>query len=430
MRALSSIPVPVTAVLLSCAVGAQVSLRDLPEIARQRAERLRPRQIAALEPYWQDLVLDYRENQQYLDGKLAEIAALGDSVVPLLLEKMAPAQGGSSARNLAANSRRVLQRLDPGSFVDALAEMARGKNKVARSEAIVLLGYANVPQAARVLASLLDRLDGDDLRQAVRSLRRLRHPIAASKAVALLGAGNRRLREEVLGYLTDAHATQVVDTVVQALSAETDDRLLSSYIEYFRAAAEGHAGATEALLPLLTGDRLDWRDRLALLEALATVAPKGHQATIRAMAEQIDGNGTSPLAVQAAVTMRALGDKQGVTRLKHTLDTKLRRRKREAGLYEVRASLMFAIGDFAEAADDYEKTIEYADGAAMARRAYEGLLQCDARRRKIQNMVKHMKASGMTRSDFDRLAARDEPFRTAMAHDRVQAFLKQLAKAR
>ena len=37
----------------------------------------------------------------------------------------------------------MLQRLDPGSFVDALAELARGDHGTAKREAILLLGAGN-----------------------------------------------------------------------------------------------------------------------------------------------------------------------------------------------------------------------------------------------------------------------------------------------
>ena len=51
----------------SMALTAQVSLKDLPEVARQRAERLRPIQLAALQPFWADFALEYRNNQEVLD---------------------------------------------------------------------------------------------------------------------------------------------------------------------------------------------------------------------------------------------------------------------------------------------------------------------------------------------------------------------------
>lgn len=409
---------------------AQVKLRELPEVARGRAERLRPKQIAALEPFWADLSLDYEDNQKFLDERIAAAAELGDSVVPMLLEKLTPMQKSDAAVDLAGNCRRVLERLDPASFVDALAELARGNHGTAKSEAIILLGFADDPQSVAVLSDLLGDAKGWHRFHIVRSLRRLRAPGPAPKVVPYLGTDDRGLRKEVLAYLLQAEASAVAPTVIEALSAEGDDRLLGSYIEYFAACVRQDAAATEALLPLLDRERIDWQDTLKLIQALADVSPLRFEPTVRKLYELIDGNDTSSLAVSAAVSLKALGDKNGVSKLKRSLDEKIRRRKREASLYEQRARLLYATGAFDDAADDYEKIIDYAEGAAMTRRAYQGLLKSEARRRKIQNVVKHMRSSGMSPEEFASLAAEDEPFREAMAHDRVQAFLKQLRKSR
>jgi len=427
-------PTPLLAVLASLmaatAVTAQVSLKDLPELARQRAERLRPRQIAALEPFWADFALDYRHNASVIDDSVEKAAQLGDSVVPLLLEKLQPAQGGSVSRNLAANCGRVLRRMDPGSFVDALAEMARGKHPIGRTEAIKLLGYADVPQAATVLADLLDVVDESDRTMIILALRNLGAPQAAPKIVKLLGANDRRLRENVLRYLVAARADAVADTVVQALTTESEDRNLPYYIDYFRVCVKNHIGATTALLPLLSRERIDFQDTKNLVIALATVSPKGHGATLRKLAELIDNSEAGSLEVQAAVTMRTLGDKSGVTRLNRQLDDKIRKRKREAGLYEQRASLLFAIGEYSKAHSDYDKILEYSEGAAMTRRAFEGLLRCSARRKKIQTMIREMKTSGMSPEEFQNLAAKDEVFKQALTHDRTKSFMRQLIKDR
>lgn len=415
---------------VSATSNAQISLRDLPDLARQRADRLRPLQVAALEPFWADLSLDYETNSAILDTSIKKAAKLGDSVVPLLLEKLQPAQGGALSKNLASNCRRVLQRLDPASFVDALAEMARGKNYIAQSESIILLGYADVPQAAIVLGELLGSADAKQRLPIIRSLRLLRSPKAAAQIVALLGSSESALREEVLSYLIAAKASSVADTVIQALTTEDNNRLLPFYIEYFAACTPRNAAATEALLPLLDRERIDWQDTRRLVRVLATVAPKEHELTIRKLHELIDGYDTSSLAVQAAVTLRDLGDKKGVRDLNRTLDDKIRRRKREAALYEQRATLLFAIDDFSAALNDYDKILDYSEGAVMTRRAYVGLLKCESRRKKIQSIVKHMKSSGMSPEEFQDLAEQDKPFRQAMEHSRVRAYLKQLTKDR
>ena len=346
------------------------------------------------------------------------------------LRSCGPHKAAQATRNLASNCRRVLQKLDPGSFVDVLAEMARGTHGLARQEAIQLLGHATAPQSAVVLTSLIETAELWERRMIIQSLRRLKSPLAAKKIAPMLGSTDQSLREEVLSYLIDARASSVIEAVIQAISVESHDRLLPSYIDYFAACAKRHEGVTEALLPLLSRERIDWQDTRSLVKALATIAPKGHDATKRKLHELIEGNDTSSLAVQAAVTLRALGDKQGVSRLKRALDDKIRRRKREAALYEQRASLQFAIGDYSNAVSDYVKILDYSEGAAMTRRAYLGLLKGEARRNKIQNLVKYMKSSGMSPEEFVSLAEQDESFRAAMSHERIRTFLRQLAKER
>lgn len=416
--------------LLPAILPAQVTIADLPKLARDRAERARPMQQKALEPFWADLALDWRNNQQFLDPRIAEAAALGDSVVPLLLEKLQPAQGGEAARNLAGNCRRVLERLDPSSFVDALAELANGTNDIGRTEAIRLLGHAPTPQAVGLLSDLLDRTNDEDKRLVLRSLRLLKAPGPAAKVAPMLGSNDRSMREEALAYLIAARPTQVTDTVIQALGNEKDNHLLPSYVEFFAVAVRENDAAARALLPLLDRERLDWQDTRRLVLALATIAPRDHEPTCRKMYELIDAGETSSLAVQAAVTLRALGDKQGVTKLQRMLAEQIRKpqRRREAPLYEQRASLSFAIEDYGDAIDNYEKILEFTDGMAMSRRAYTGLIKCEAHRKKVSNLVKVMKSSGFSVPEIEAIGLEDAAVQELLQNDKVRSFLQGLAK--
>ncbi|MDO8349067.1 MAG: HEAT repeat domain-containing protein, partial [Planctomycetota bacterium] len=390
--------------LVTTLLPAQVALADLPQLARSRAERARPGQEKALQPFWVDLALDYHENQQFLDPRIAQAAALGDSVVPLLLEKLQPSQGGVDARRLAGNCRRVLERLDPASFVEALVELVNGKNEIGRAEAIRLLGHANSPQSVRLLVDLIDRTTGEERRLVLRSLRQLKTPEAAIKVVGLLGSSDRTVREDVLNYLIAARAGAVAETVAEAASTEKDDKLLPYYVDYFAAAVHESDSGARALLALL-GERLGWQDTLRLVQSLGTVAPRGHEPTCRRLLELLESGETSGLGVQAAVTLRALGDGRGVTKLKRTLDELLKKpqRKRDATLFEQRASLAFAIEDYADAVADYERILEFSDGMAMTRRAHIGLIRSEVRRRKWQNVTKAMKNSTFTVAEIEGL---------------------------
>jgi HEAT repeat protein len=406
---------------------AQVALADLPGLARARADRARPAQEKALQPFWSDLALDYGENKQFLEPRIAAAAALGDSVVPMLLEKLQPTQGGEDARRLAGNCRRVLERLDPASFVDALVELVNGKNDVGRTEAIRLLGHANSPQSVRLLVDLVERTTGDERRLVLRSLRQLRAAEAAPKIVGMLGSNDRSVREEVLIYLIASRAGAVADTVIEAVSTEKDDKLLPYYVDYFAAAVHESDPAARALLSLM-GERLDWQDTLRLVQALGTVAPRGHEPSCRRLLEVLDSGETSALSVQAAVTLRALGDGRGITKLKRTLDEALRKRKRDATLYEQRANLAFATEEYGDAVADYEKILEFSDGMAMTRRAHNGLIRSEVRRRKWDNVKKAMKNSTFTVAEIEALAIDDPQMQEALQNDKIRSFLQQLAK--
>lgn len=416
--------------LLAASLQAQVALAAVPKLARERAERGRPHQQKALEPFLPDLALAYRENQTFLDRRIQEVAALGDALVPLLLERLQPTSAGDSGRNLAANARRILERLDPASFVDALGELAGSANEVARIEAINLLGHAATPQAVQILADLAARTTGEEFRLVLRALRLQKAGAAAPRVVGALGSSDRSLREEVLAYLVAARPTQVLDTVIQALGAEKDNRLLPSYVEYFAATAREHEGVARALLPLLDPERLDWQDRRRLVQVLATVAPREHEATCTRMHELIDSGETTALTVQAAVTLKALGDNRGVAKLQRTLNDQLRKpqRKREAALYEQRANLAFAIEEYADAIADYEKILEFSDGIAMSRRAHVGLIRSEIRRKKPANAMKFMRASNMSVAEIEAIGFEDPVVQEGLQQEKMRAFLQTLAK--
>lgn len=419
-----------TLLALVLPLPAQASLAELPAIARARSERQRPAQEKALEPYWQELALDYRENRKFLDPRIAQIAAIGDSVVPLLLEKLTPTGSGAAAKNLAGNCRRVLEQLDPASFVDALIELLNSSNDVSRTEALRLLGRANTPTAAAVLTDFVERSTGDDRLLALRSLARLQTSSPAPKIVGLLGVADAATKEAALECLIAGKAAQVLDTVLQAMAAEKSDRMLRLYIDYLAATATEHEAAANALLPLLERDRLDHRDALRVVQALATVAPKDHAPTTRRLLQIIDDGDTGELGLAAGLSLRALGDRSGLLKLRRNLTNELSKaqRKREPGLHELRGNLYFAIENYDEAVADYQKALELTDGAMMTRRLQLRLVRTEAHRRKWQNMVGHLKNAAVGYDELMALAAEDPAVQEALQSDRVKAYVQSLPR--
>lgn len=416
--------------MLAISLPAQVSLRDLPAVARARAEHQRPQQEAALKPFWQDLTMEWRENSQYLAPRIAEVAALGDSVVPLLLEKLQPADGKAESRRLAANCRRVLEHLDPSTFVDALLEMLAGKNSTARAEALHLLGLARTERAVQALVEFVATATGDEQLLAIDALAQQRAAAAAPRLVQLLGSTDRQLRESVLDYLIAARAGAVFETVVQALSTENEVRLLPQYVAYFAAAVRQKAAAAEALLPLLDHERLDGGETRQLVKALATVAPKDHEPTQKRLHELIDNGEPSLLTQQAALTLLALGDKSGIEALHKAIAEQMKRpqRRKDPLLFELRGNLYFATEDWKRAADEYKDALDNNPGAASTHRLQWHLVRCEARRHRTSAMLQWFRDMAPSAEEVLEAAKDDPALQEALQQEKARSWLQSLPR--
>ncbi len=406
-------------------VPGQVSLGDLPALARSRAERLRPAQEQALQPYWQDLALEYRDNAQYLDSRIALVAALGDSAVPLLLERLQPVAVTSQSRSLAANCRRVLERLDPGSFLDALVELAQSSNEVARVEAIQLLGRSGSPRAVPVLLSSYESPQAGEALLLLQAFARLGDPAPAEKVVVALASSDRTLRTAALDYLLAAKPASVLGTVLQSLLTEKERNLLPKYVAYLAAVAGENDAAARAVLPLLDREKMDFRDLLTIVEKLAAIAPKDHEPTQKKLHEWIDAGETGSLALAAASTLRTTGDKSGMKKLLANINEQMKRpqRRQEPQLYEDRANLHCANEDWKDAADDYEKVLDLAQSDLLRRRIRGELIRCEAHRSRWDRMLKWLRDSEWTPAEIEALAQRDEAVREGLGRPGIRAWL-------
>jgi hypothetical protein len=193
----------------------------------------------------------------------------------------------------------------------------------------------------------------------------------------------------------------------------------------------GTPGLARELLPLLSRERIDWRDTKRLIEALATIAPRDHEPTIRNLTDIIQKGELNELGLQAALTIQALGDKQGITRLRRALDEQLKKpgRKGEAALYELRGQLGIASEDYNEAYTDFVHAAEKAgETAAMVQKAVAGMMRCEARRKKVQSLIKLIKESGLPAAEIEAIGKYDAVFRETLQQDKVKAALQSLGK--
>jgi len=415
--------------LAATSVAGQVPASELAKLARERAARHADGKL--LEPLVADLSVDYEANKATLEGRFDAVVALGDAVVPELLFHLTPAQGTDAARHLAHNCGRLLGRFDLAEHFGALVEMALGTSETARNESIRLLGAVEEPAATALLMDLLDTPKADTRRLVLEALGRRRAAAAAPKVAAMLASADRSVRSEALGCLAAIGSASVLETVRAAYGSEKENKVLPAYIEYFAAAVREHDVVARDLLPLLSRERIDWRDTRRLIEALATIAPKDHEPTIRNLGDIIQKGELNELGLQAALTIQALGDKQGITRLRRALDEQLKKpgRKGEAALHELRGQLNFASEDYNDAYLDFVHALEKAgETAAMSQKALAGMMRCEARRKKFQSLIKLIKESGMSAADIEAIGKTDAVFRDTLQQEKVKAALQALGK--
>lgn len=418
--------------LLVAPVPAQTGLENLPALARARAERLRPRLAQMMEPYWADLALRYRDSPEFLEGRIDEVVALGDTVVPLLLEQLRPQTISSQTRNLAGNCRRVLQNLDPDSFLDALIEIIQSGHEVGRYQALLLLGSATSPRALQALErALADGLPSDH-EALLWAFARHRAKAPAQKLVKLLGSQDSSLRRATLDYLIAAAPADVAPTVLQALTQEAEVALIPYFVDYFGAATPANDDVARALLPMLDGGRLDWQDSLRLIRSLATIAPQDHEPTRRRLHRIVEEGETGALGLEAALALRSIGDKNGVKRLQSKLTDLLRKapRRQEAYYYEQRGDLYFAIEDYKLAADDYEKVLDTSNSSLLSRKIHKQIARCEASRRRWSAALRQLQQVEPTQEEMLALAEEDPAIAEALGQDKLKRWFASLPTKR
>lgn len=412
-------------------VHAQVPLADLPALAKARAERQRPAQQKALEPFLHDLTLDYRLNQEIVDHAITGASSLGDGIAPLLLENMVPKEDSQEARNLAQNSARTLKLIDPSGFTDALLEIAAGKSETGRVWALWLLGSSKNPSAGPGLQALVPHLKGRELGQAIDSLGQLGHAAAAPVIAPLLLEKDKRLREAALGFLTAVKATNAIDAATQALASEVDDALLPRYLAYLQAAAQDHAGAAQALLPFLTEEtrlKLDKEQQTELVRVLAVVAPKGHAGTLKALKGIVDRQETGGLGIAAALAMRELGDKKGIETLLLNLNKVVNERRRDSLAYAGRGDAFLALGRCEEAVRDFRDALKFAASPNLQTSLYFSIAQAEAKRERWPMVKQVLVEAHATYEAIQREMLRRPELQKAMANETVRKYVDGLKK--
>lgn len=409
--------------------GARLS--DIPALARARNERLRPKVEGALKPYLGDLAMDYgiASNKAYLDRRLQEIAALGDGIVPLLLEKLRPTEGTPDELHIAANSARVLERLGPAGFVQPLIELARGDNAVGRGLAIPLLGASGHADAGRFLENALPTLPKSHQPAAVRALQALGRRSAATAVADLLDTTSMALRGACLAFLAELGGATHKKVVLTALRNETQDDLFPLYLAFLRAHAAGDADAASVLLGLLDSGRLIPPRRTDVVRALAVVAPKDHDATTDKLRALIASGELRALGRACAITMLALGDKTGRKELLEGLDADVRKNPKVPLVVANRGEALFEFESWNDAIRDFKEALKLARSSTMKREFSLWIARAYVRQSQARRAAVALREGGVSKADIETAAEDDPVFKEALGENSdLRALLRELSR--
>ncbi|MBK8977457.1 MAG: hypothetical protein IPM29_16215 [Planctomycetes bacterium] len=404
-----------------------VGLAELPELARARAQRQRPVQEAALEPFLPDLALDHRRNAEIVDQTIEKVARLGDGIAPLLLDSLSPTRDTREATFLAENSARVLARMDLHAFQPTLVELLEGDEPVGRRNALWLLGRIDDPAAVRAIARSFGRLvEPRDRELAFDALAARGSSALVPEAVRALGTPDPELRGAALRYLTASRAADATPTVLQAFASDAEEHLYGDYIRFLKTNTTRDAQAADLLATLLRGTRLSPDDELLAMEALATVAPEDHSGVNEVLNAVVTSRKAVRYRILAAQTLLALGDRRAPRILLDELEARIKENRSSAECFEDRALANFAFERYREAIRDFEQAIRYSTVSVRKSLFYIQIARCEAHRGNTRGMLQALRDANAPAARIREEAAVDPVFVRALEEDSVQRFLRAL----
>lgn len=409
------------------------TLEEVGELARGRFEAERPAQLAALQPFRDDLKIVYdATNRQWLDRRFAMAADLGDSIVPALLQWLSPPLGGGAeASNIAGNSARILLRIGPAGFSNSLIEIVEAQNYIGRQHAIWLLGHTRSREAATVLTRLLDRPHPTQRIAVIIALKRMRALQPAQKIAGFLTSAEPTLRFAALDYLAETNPPSALEAVLKSMAAEeSPDGWLEVYVRYLEGAAPRNAMAAEALLRKLQPDGVDREQLLLVTRSLARIAPVGHRETIRRCKSVLELGATENLGLACAVTMHALGDRSGYSMLEKRLTTLIRRERDKDDHFVSRGHMYRAMGRWREASNDYQEAVERTENRGLKRDLYLLVALCEAELERWSNLLRALKKSKATYQNILFAAEASKAFTNALSHRTIRRYLDELPRAK
>jgi uncharacterized protein HemY len=198
-----------------------------------------------------------------------------------------------------------------------------------------------------------------------------------------------------------------------------------SYLEFLVKHAAGDAEAATAMLSLLEPGKLALPRQTDVVRTLATVAPKGHEATLARLRAIIEGGETQYLGRACAMTMLALGDAGGRKELFEVLDKDLKKNPKVPSVLGNRGEAFYAFEKWADAMRDFKEALRNARSSTMHREFNLWIARCHVRLKEARRAAQILREALVSKAELEAAAAEDPVFKQALAE---QADLKALVR--
>ncbi|MEW6072230.1 MAG: tetratricopeptide repeat protein [Planctomycetota bacterium] len=400
---------------------------SLEEFLR-RAREKRAERLAALRAPVGEIVARLEERgrpgpERQMAAIRAELDALGVEAAPLLLPHLDPGPTPSPAAAFrAAEIAETLIRMRTASITASLIDFFPTASRPGQRNVVKILGQA--PDRARASAFLTElfRAEGAALRQeCVIALAQLGGPENALVLREALTDANPSVVEAVLAALaanTTVEALEAVRELVRDPS-RASPVVLAILAYYAQCGAAVVQDAKVEVARLAAGESgIGKAERLAILAALPALAPERDRALAEALAPLLESR-DDELWDAARVALALLGDRGARGELRRKYDELVRTQEAWNGAYERRAAILLRLGEYADAAKDYERAI----GISMTRRQttdqtlYVGLARAHALDGRLKPAYEALMHAYLTPKQRQELAA-DPDFAALAAHAR------------
>ena len=316
-----------------------------------------------------------------LNDARARLVALGAECAPLLVTRIDPGENPSPLkRSLAIALTDALVEIPSPAIVDKLLEMAQKGSTEGRVNALKVLAVASDPERVNpTLETIFKSNQGEVKAAALTALARIGGPENEKRITDALADRNPDVVRLTLESLANAKVATFSNQVLGLLEVTHHALPYSEqFLRYYRACPEVLDKRHVAALVHLAQDFAATNEsRVRVIEFIGAHADKLDNE-LKKEVRKIADSPAREVRESALVLLCTLGDKTARKDLLDDYDAQVERGKNWANSYEARGNILYRIGDYREATNDYKKALELASSDFRARQedSYVGLARC------------------------------------------------------